>query len=77
MRWAILLAAALAALALVASVKGVGPLRSWTGSRNGEIIARDRIQTYIRRDERGRPVCRRGVPGDDQDRVVEIGHNCP
>jgi hypothetical protein len=76
MRLPMLLAAALILSALGAYLIGVDAFRSGVGPRDPAADNRQ-IQTYTRRDERGRPVCRRRAAGSDQDQVVGIGQACP
>ena len=77
MRLSVLLAvAALALLVLGTYMIGIDAIRSQPGS-HASMSDDERVQTYIQRDERGRPVCRRGRAGDDPSRIVAIGQNCP
>lgn len=76
MRLSVLLAVTLLLMALGMYMIGIDAIRSRLGSPES-VSGEERIETYIRRDERGRPVCRRGVVGEDPNRIVEIGHNCP
>lgn len=54
----------------------------WGGSHDTNLMVTGdidgaRIETYTRRDEFGRPTCRRNTSGDPQRQVVRIGHQCP